>query len=262
MIDIKTKFNNLKNTLFKHAKVNKPIFIIAFGPSGSGKTTILNKLLKHNKYQETDFVNILTDQIIETDEDYIKEVKEEHAKFTNKEITKEKLVDNIQLIYYKYRKIADILAELLIDIAARQKYNIIFETTGSNSAINWILYMINSFKERGYEIWIYYPYVLSNEIFVRSDKRAEKSYRYIPHILLQKYISEAQKNFIKLYDKVDKVWIIDNNKKTDKMDIIYQSIIEYHPDTGQVYKQQCNLQNYNLEEELKKQLEKICSKFD
>lgn len=100
-------------------------------PPGSGKSTTLNKILKHNKYKESDFVNILTDQIIETDEDYLKEINIENNKYKKNEITKEKLIDNVQIIYYKYRKIADILAELLIDIGARQKYNIIFETTGS-----------------------------------------------------------------------------------------------------------------------------------
>lgn len=121
--------------------------------------------------------------------------------------------------------------------------------------------MINSFKERGYEIWIYYPYVLTDEIFKRVEKRAEKTLRYIPEILLDKYIKEAKLNFIKLYDKCNKVWLVDNNKDNDDLTIIYQSLIEYNTDTGQIHKFKCNIDNSSLDEEFKKHISNICDKY-
>ena len=51
------------------------------------------------------------------------------------------------------------ISEALLSVAVRSKFNVVFETTGSNGSVNWSTYMLRRMSESGYHTQLFYPFV-------------------------------------------------------------------------------------------------------
>jgi hypothetical protein len=159
------------------------------------------------------------DAIVESDPDYNAQMKEI---LQRQDLDKEKRSEVLQELYFRTRytffffssllaplaeremllfpthalssprKDCAVLSEALLSIAVRSKHNIIFEATGSNASVNWAMYMLRRMAESGYETWVFFPYVKSEELCRRVDKRAETSGRWIPHQTVLDFAMQAQ----------------------------------------------------------------------
>jgi len=100
-----------------------------------------------------------------------------------------------------------VISEALLSIAVRQKYNMVFETTGSNASVKWCSYMLRRMSESGYETQLFYPYVRLETLVQRCDERALASGRYIPHEIIRKFSQEAGENFAVIARHSDQVFV-------------------------------------------------------
>lgn len=199
----------LKDHLFSGRRSVRPIFLLSFGPMGSGKTSRIEAHLRAHNHDPKNFVFLVLDDIIEQDPTYQAEVKATLARLEGS--GKERLSEALQEVYFKYRKDAAVLSEALLSIAVRSKFNVVFETTGSNGSVGWSTYMFRRMSESGYETQLFYPFVRAEELCVRCDARASTTGRWIPHATIKAFALQAMDNFATLAPHSDHVWIVDNN---------------------------------------------------
>lgn len=178
---------------------------------GSGKTSRIEAHLRDNHLDPKNFVFLVLDDIIEGDPGYRAEVSETIRQHKSSGKSKEELSAALQGVYFNYRKDASVLSEALLSIAVRSKFNVVFETTGSNGSVGWSTYMFRRMSESGYETQLFYPFVRAEELCARCDERAATTGRWIPHETIKAFAQQAMDNFATLAPHSDHVWIVDNN---------------------------------------------------
>eukprot|EP00456_Euglypha_rotunda_P041651 TRINITY_DN3234_c0_g1_i2.p1 TRINITY_DN3234_c0_g1~~TRINITY_DN3234_c0_g1_i2.p1 ORF type:complete len:177 (+),score=1.15 TRINITY_DN3234_c0_g1_i2:107-637(+) len=102
---------------------------------------------------------------------------------------------------------------MLMDIALRQRLNVLFETTGSN--ITLTIQTVMAAKQLGYDIRIVYPWVSSETIVERVQKRNSKIGRAIPVHAVLSMVQESLNNFLQLLEYADGASVFDNNGVED-----------------------------------------------
>lgn len=201
----------LFHEMFETKEAAKPQFLILFGPPGSGKTQIINKMLRHTNTKLKNYAELIVDHMLGRISPYKTEMAELLAKRPSMDEGEFLLAS--QAIYGKYRPIIKYFSAMLLEIALRQRLNILFETTGSNTSLT--VQTIIHARRIGYEISVVYPYVATDELIRRVDKRNTKIGRAIPSAMVTDMEDDALNNFGPFLQFVDSAHVYDNNGAID-----------------------------------------------
>ena len=206
-----------------------PKMVILYGPPGSGKSSIL-KYLKENLKIDLP-VKILIDDIViktsgyeEITDDIINKHAELSAKITSSTDKEEldKILNRLLTdVYNKFRRLkgcGDDISNKLLEESLKARKNIIYEGTGRNSSIDWLLNVCDRAKKEKYDVIIIFPFVKLDILKERVKKRygkisSSKEPRLIDDNLLTSTFQESHNNFEKIanYYNTDRVFVIDNN---------------------------------------------------
>jgi predicted ABC-type ATPase len=254
------QYCDLKDRLFSGRRSVRPIFLLSFGPMGSGKTSRIEAHLRANNHDPGNFVFLVLDDIIEADVGYRAEVSEAIAQHAGS--PREELSAALQVIYFKYRKDASVISEALLSIAVRSKFNVVFETTGSNASVGWSTYMFRRMSESGYETQLFYPFVRAEELCARCDERAATTGRWIPHETIKAFAQQAMDNFATLAPHSDHVWIVDNNGPNPQpvLEVIDTDDINSGTKEVSICARPEHIESLGFSQGLRAYVESICSK--
>jgi len=210
----------LFHSMFFNKEPQKPVFLITYGPPGSGKSYTLSKVARQYHYDlEHNFVKILLDDMIKSMSDYNEEMSTLNASRTiymdqdgNLNQTYYNLAEEV---YFKYRAMVNQMKGMMLEVAYRQKLNIVYETTGMKGKDHpeaTIFQHMDEARARGYKIIVVYPHVeiaLLNSRLASRNKKQKRvvNPRYIPH-----FIEKAQVNFLEYLNYADTMYIFDNSE--------------------------------------------------
>lgn len=227
---------NVTNEILEDKNSSKSQLVILYGPPGSGKTNILSAF--ESKLNINFSVKILIDLIIVKTKGYEKvtnEIIDTFNKFKKQASTKEELlkVENLFSVllnetYFKFRKFPncgdDISNSLYAQAIALDK-NIIYEGTGQDSSINWLLRVCENAKKNNYNVTVIFPFIdfdkLKGRVISRFGKiKDNREPRYIDEEKLKKVYEESHANFLKLAtsNDIDKVILINNNRNMEQQE--------------------------------------------
>jgi len=212
------------------------LLVILYGPSGSGKTSMIDYAIK--KYNIENPIKILIDSIIMNNENYKKattEIIDDYDKSklnynsANLEILDKQLEQSLYNIYDTYRKSknGDLLSDSLLKRSLEKKRNIIYEGTGKNTSIEWLIYVSKLANEQNYKIVVLFPFVtinrLTERVKFRFGKLPEKEPRIINKDELNIMYGESINNFNKLINcsYINEITIVDNNYSTIEYEILF-----------------------------------------
>jgi len=197
--------------LFEGKEAQKPHFLVVFGPPGSGKTRIVQKVFRNQHARRKNYAEIMVDRMLTRITSYRTQMDgllHNRSLFDDDEFLRRS-----QAIYGRFRPLVKYFSNMLLDIALRQHLNVLFETTGSN--ISLTIQTVMAAKKLGYDIQVVFPYVTTNVLLERVDKRNQKIGRAIPRFMVQAMARDAQKNFLELLQFADRADLYDNNIPMD-----------------------------------------------
>eukprot|EP00033_Pygsuia_biforma_P002226 GCRY01002466.1.p1 GENE.GCRY01002466.1~~GCRY01002466.1.p1 ORF type:complete len:278 (-),score=28.55 GCRY01002466.1:470-1303(-) len=232
------RLQQLKEKWFKDKVGVRPTFVLCWGPPGSGKSYTVRKHLTSLGYDPDNFVPIIMDDIIQADDYYRQKVAEIQDYAQAHDEPEDQTTEKLEELFDHALESANTIAELMLEVAARQKFNIIFESTGSDRAVNWAIYMIKHCAEMGYATWMYYPWCSPAIVKQRMSKRRRTLRRMVLANRIDSMCQEAEKNFQHIAPYADSVWIVDNDHE-DKQDVrvILHYTDQYSVETGRVRQQ-------------------------
>lgn len=114
--------------------------------------------------------------------------------------------------YWKYRQTAATFSDFLLNTALLNRYNVIWETTGAD--ISWSVKEIERIRRYGYKIIIVYPFVDTENLKERVEKRGWATLRFADADFVQRVSVNAQKNFANIAAHADEGYIYNNNTAT------------------------------------------------
>jgi predicted ABC-type ATPase len=203
-------------------------FFIKYGPPASGKGGIMNKVLQKKNIDQKTLVTVEVDSIIEQMDGFVQH---------RDNIVKAKNIDNneqLQILYWKYRKIADNIADGVLNKALLENFNIAWETTGFQ--IDWTVSEINRIKKLGYTIVLVYPIVPTHMLISRAKERALKSGQIAkPSKQIQNSVEKAALNATRLIPYVDEALIYDNSGSRNQEYVALQIINNYTGERNEKY---------------------------
>lgn len=117
--------------------------------------------------------------------------------------------DYLQNLYNSYRKEADNIADVILNKALLNNFNIVWETTGNTIA--WTIKEIKRIQKKGYSVIIVYPIVDPDELVLRSIRRQKKTGQTPapPQRIINTAFS-AIRNLKKLVNFVSQIYVFDN----------------------------------------------------
>lgn len=216
----------------QHLNSIRPLFIISYGPPASGKSPTGNpfqitmECIGHHMNKPTNN---------QKDDDYCLEnnilpVNVDNIIKMFKERVKDFVVDckTLESDYVQMRSFADSFSDTLLNYGLNMRYNILWETTGSN--YEWIMKEIFRIRNMGYRVVIYYPLVSLKNLIQRAESRQNATGQIGAP---QERITQVQKlaaknmeriilNKIKTGSGPDDVFIYDNNGSRNDTKSIFQ----------------------------------------
>ena len=189
----------IKDTFKNKIPPKKPKLKILYGIPGSGKGTIMKKYKLLNK--NTTMINY--DTIIHNNPKYIEYKK------------KTKGADNLQKLYFKFRKDIYKIDDMLSEMILKKKYSLIWETTGFN--IDFMYSWFHRLHKKGYNLELHIPILSLDKVYKRVEKRAKiEKQEPAPRKTIQDIYNVSYKNVIKLLPYLHKIYIYDNDVKLEK----------------------------------------------
>jgi hypothetical protein len=191
----KKKYLELKNS--KDDKNINPYLIITAGPTGSGKGSLPDKIIKYLNLNKNEKVNILIDEIVESQNNYKEEIKKLINNYCSKfelcESLKnkiknpdDKILDNFNYIYFKTRKskgcnntnkTCDDINDEKLKNAFKNGKNVVFETTGTYYP-SWLFkYNMKELNKGKYKVIMAWTIADWCELIKRNVSRAVESFK-------------------------------------------------------------------------------------
>ncbi len=198
----------LMHQLFEGKEPQKPLFLVLYGPPGSGKTLIVTKLLQIMRWQLHNYAEIIVDKMLRRITGYRRLMSA--LRLNRASLSEEEYIARAQNIYAGYRPVIKYFSAMLLDIALRQRLNILFETTGTDEA--QVTDIVTNAHGLGYQIQIVYPYVRLDELIKRVRKRNERIGRAIPLPLVTHMANTTITRFVRLLKYADSAYLYDNNQ--------------------------------------------------
>lgn len=157
------------------AKVKLPTvpqryFVIAYGPPASGKSSILEVLSRLNPGE---FPQLDLDHTVQVNVDRMFQegpLADVYTKARN--FARWHGPQHSQRLYRYYRWVADQVADLLLNEALLQGYNVLWESTGESIA--WTQREIGRIRLLGYQVLLVFPLVSEAEIMRRLHARVDQ----------------------------------------------------------------------------------------
>lgn len=174
-------------------KTGKPVAILLGGGSASGKST-----LRRTVVDETLKGKSMTAATVDSDE-----IKDRIPEF---DLYKKQ--DAETAAYRVHEESSDISAYALDELIRGNK-NFIFDGTMKN--VKKYEDMVSRLKDAGYEVHIVIADVPLDVAIERSDARAKRSGRKVPHDIIKASHTGVPKTFTKLKDVVDSYSVFDNS---------------------------------------------------
>ena len=169
------------------------------GGSASGKSTMRKQVIDKQ----------LSDEGIKAgtvDSDEIKEAIPEFSEYKEK--------DQGSAARLVHKESSDIGAKAIEDIVDQGR-NFVYD--GTMKSVDKYDDLIKQLKKAGYEIHVYVADVPLEEAYKRSDARAARSGRKVPHDIIEKSHRGVPKTLEHIKDKVDSYQVFDN---TDSLNLI------------------------------------------
>ena len=211
------------------------------GPPASGKSTSFKDALKALKESDRAIVEINVDDLVNKNKYYRKEIKNvQTALVAAKQCPNQQSLpalcepadeDSLAVlcqwnnaVYGKYRirnnPVSDskLLAELVNASDNAPRPNVIYETTGRNSSIQWVNKIADLARKAGYKPIIVYPVVSMQNLWIRAVARAEKDGRLPCKSYIEGLKHEAEQNLLNYIDSCinkgcifEHIFVFDNN---------------------------------------------------
>lgn len=191
--------NDIVRQCEKPAKGQKPIAILMGGGSASGKSTMRKKVI--NGQMQDMGVKAGT-----VDSDEIKDALPEFAS-----LKKTHPEDAARLVHEESSDVGAKLIDTLIDEGRHFVYD------GTMKSKSKYLELVDRLKKAGYEVHCYVADVPLDVAKERSDARAKRSGRKVPHEIIEASHRGVPKTIEAIKDKVDSFKVFDN---TDKLKLI------------------------------------------
>lgn len=204
----------LWSELFHDKMRQRPIFLVTLGPPGSGKTNIVTKLMRNRVWKLENFAEFIQDNMLSK----IKPYKKSMALLQSKRsvMQSEEFMSASQAIYAKYRPIIRHMRKMLLDIALREGLNIVFETTGGGKSVDDMLVVLAAAREKGYYVEVVYPYVHSDVLHSRVEKRNKKLVRTVPLDEMHHIETKSLANIMRFVAVANALTVFDNNLAMDE----------------------------------------------
>jgi predicted ABC-type ATPase len=229
------------DTFIKNELKNKqsilPTFHIVYGPQASGKSTIVNRYKKQGGIEidiskhgtiinEHNSIFIDVDRILYENPLWKKELNILKSMYEG-----ELLNEETSKLYFKHRKVADIISDNITDLSIKNKLNIFWETTGFN--VNWTIGYTSIIRRLSdYRIVLLYPFVEVEELKKRAKDRAIKTGQVYDEKHIEENNKRAQENLKSLILYLDALYIFDNQSLESKDKLLLIAKIEriYEPE--------------------------------
>lgn len=142
-------------------------FVIAYGPPASGKSSILEVL---DRLLPGEFPQLDAEHTVQVNVDRMFQEGPLAAVYTQaREFARGRSPLYAQRLYRYYRWVADQVADLLLNEALLQKYNVLWESTGESVA--WTQREIARIRLLGYQVLLVFPLVGEAELMRRLRGR-------------------------------------------------------------------------------------------
>jgi predicted ABC-type ATPase len=179
----------------------QPTFAVLYGPPGSGKSTILNKIYEQEKtyrLRRDETVHVDVDTIVTSFPSYAPEL--EAASTTT-------LKDGV---YAKYRQLADVFSQRLLDTSLFHRHSVAWETMGRT--VDWTMEELNRIRRLGYHMMVIYPFISSVELLKKrvAERKTQHGASNIEEIW-----KRSKSNFAKILPFLDQIVIFDNSSSTE-----------------------------------------------
>lgn len=171
----------------------RPVAILMGGGSASGKSTMKEGVLDPKLKSEGI-------QAGTVDSDKIKESLPEYAGYQK--------IDINEAARYVHNESSEIGAHI-IDTAVEEGRNFVYD--GTMKSTGKYEQLINRLKDAGYDVHIYVCDIPTELAIERSDARAKKSGRKVPHEIIKASHAGVPKSVEKLKDKVNSFQVFDNS---------------------------------------------------
>jgi energy-coupling factor transporter ATP-binding protein EcfA2 len=185
-------------------------FVIAYGPPASGKSSILEVL---GRLLPGEFPQLDADHTVQVNVDRTFQegpLAAVYAKARNYARGRSPL--HGQRLYRYYRWVADQVADLLLNEALLQRYNVLWESTGESVA--WTQREIARIRLLGYQVLLVFPLVGKAEIMRRLHARLDQE--GAPDDEMDGKITKASKNLLTLMTQpACPHWVQERLKKPD-----------------------------------------------
>ena len=177
----------------------KPVCILMGGGSASGKSTMRRNVID----------KMLKERGVEAGTVDVDEVKDHLPEF--EQLKKTSPDDAARLVH---EESADVGALMINEIVALGR-NFVYD--GTMKSKDKYDTLVSQLKKRGYEVHVYVADVPLDVAKERSDKRAERTGRKVPHSIIEGSHRGVPKTVEHLKDKVDSYQVFDN---TDTLQLI------------------------------------------
>jgi energy-coupling factor transporter ATP-binding protein EcfA2 len=185
-------------------------FVIAYGPPASGKSSILEVL---GRMLPGEFPQLDVEHTVQVNVDRTFQegpLAAVYAKARN--YARGRSPVHAQRLYRYYRWVADQVADLLLNEALLQRYNVLWESTGESVA--WTQREIARIRLLGYKVLLVFPLVGEAEIMRRLHSRPDQE--ATPDAEMSVKITKAAQHLLTLMTQpVCPGWVQDRLKKQD-----------------------------------------------
>lgn len=206
----------LYRSMYHNKQKEKPVFMFSFGPPASGKSSIIGRMMQKYHINRDTFVEVGIDSMLESLDAYKMGMAEaervRHAACAGGGMC-QVFIERSQAVYHQYRPIVYFFKDALMDMAFRERLNILFETTGKST--RHIDELIERARYEGYQVQLIMPFVSEESRHKRLEARNRESSRAMDEDFVRRVASASLRNFAKLLPRVDRAYIYDNEGPAD-----------------------------------------------
>jgi len=179
-----------------------PYFVVAYGPPASGKSSILDVL---GRLLPSEFAELDSEHTVQVNVDRMFQDGPLAPVFMKaRDFASSRSLLHSQRLYRYYRWVADQIADIVLDEALLQKYNVLWESTGEFVA--WTQREIARIRSVGYQVMVVFPLVGEKEIMRRMHGRKDQEATLDEE--MPGKIMKASKNLLTLMSEPDcPVWV-------------------------------------------------------